>query len=313
VAGAISTGEHAVTSGQKVSGERPFARKKYLEVLGSRMAFIDEGRGPAIVFQHGNPASSYLWRNVMPHLQGLGRLIAPDLIGFGDSDKLDPALGIDRYGFDQQRRYFDGLLDALDLGDDLVLVLHDLGSMLGFDWARRNSHRVRGIVYTEAIVAPLLITDFPAPVRKTLSDGFASPEGREASLASLDFLEGFLLGTRSFSETEQAQYRRPFLIPGEDRRPMISSELPVDGVPARTQEIVSAYSRWMGENDIPKLMIRAEPGFILTGRTYDIARAWRNQTEVTVAGGHFVQETSPDDVGTAIAEFVQGLRPSTSI
>jgi haloalkane dehalogenase len=300
-------------SEQKVLGEQPFARKKYLEVLGHRMAFIDEGRGPAIVFQHGNPASSYLWRNVMPHLHGLGRLIAPDLIGMGDSDKLDPSLGIDRYGFDEQRRYFDGLLDALGLGDEVVLVLHDLGSMIGFDWAMRNRHRVKGIVYMEAIVAPLLITDFPAPVRRTLSEGFASPEGREAALGSLDFLDGFLLGTRSFSEIEQAHYRRPFLIPGEDRRPMISSGLPVDGTPARSQEIVSDYSRWMGENDIPKLMIRAEPGFILTGRTYDVAKVWRNQTEVVVAGGHFLQETSPNEIGTAIVEFMQGLRPFLSV
>ena len=290
--------------------EQPFAAKKYLDVHGHRMSFIDEGEGPAIVFQHGNPTSSYLWRNVMPHLKGLGRLIAPDLMGMGDSEKLDPALGKDRYNFHQQRKYFGGLLDALDVGNDVILVIHDVGSMLGFDWAKQNRDRIQGIAYMESIVMPLLITDFPEAVRETLSKGFSSPEGREASLQSLDFLNSFVLGTREFSETEQAYYRKPLLIPGEERRPTISSELPVDGVPEHTHRVVADYARWMSKNDIPKLLVKAEPGFILTNRVYDFAKTWRNQTEVTVAGVHYIQETSPTDVGTALAAFVKRLRPN---
>ena len=292
------------------TSEQPFAAKKYLDIYGHRMAYIDEGKGPAIVFQHGNPTSSYLWRNVMPHLKGLGRLIAPDLMGMGDSEKLDPALGKDRYNFDHQRTYFGGLLEALALGDDVILVIHDAGSMIGFDWANQNRDRIQGIAYMEAIVMPLRITDFPEAVRESLSEGFSSPEGRESSLQNLDFLNGFVLGTRAFSETEQAYYRKPLLIPGEERRPTISSELPVDGFPEHTHKVVADYSRWMSENDLPKLLVKAEPGFLLTNRVYEFARTWRNQTEVTVAGVHFIQETSADDIGTAVAAFVKRLRPS---
>lgn len=294
------------------TSERPFAAKKYLDVHGHRMAYIDEGEGPAIVFQHGNPTSSYLWRNVMPHLEGLGRLIAPDLMGMGDSEKLDPALGKDRYGFDEQRRYFGGLLDALDVGNDVILVVHDVGSMLGFDWAKENRDRVQGIVHMESIVMPLRITDFPEAVRETLIKGFQSPEGREASLRNLDFLESFVFGAREFSETEQTYYRKPLLNPGEDRRPTISSELPVDGLPERTDRVVADYARWMSENDIPKLMVKAEPGFLLTNRLYDFARTWRNQTEVQVGGSHFLQEISPDEIGIAVAFFVKRLRPDVA-
>ncbi|KQZ61017.1 haloalkane dehalogenase [Sphingopyxis sp. Root1497] len=289
--------------------EQPFAQKKFMDVGGHRMAYIDEGDGPAILFQHGNPTSSYLWRNILPHLAGLGRLIAPDLMGMGDSDKLPVEAGRHRYGFTEQRRYFNRLLDALDVGHEVILVLHDMGSMLGFAWAKRNADRVRGIAYMESVVSPLLITDFPEAARQPLLDVFSTLEGQEASLQTLDFLDGFLLGTREFSETEQAYYRKPFLIAGEDRRPMISSDLPVNGVPGDTAAIVADYAQWMAENDIPKLMVKADPGFLLIGRLHDFARTWRNQTEVTIAGTHFIQETSPDAIGIALADFVRGLAP----
>ncbi|GKT01385.1 haloalkane dehalogenase [Acidovorax sp. SUPP3434] len=289
----------------KVS-EQPFAAKKYLDIHGHRMAYIDEGEGAPILFQHGNPSSSYLWRNVMRHLRGQGRLIAADFMGMGDSAKLDPALGASRYCFNEQRKYLHGLWDALDLGNEVILVLHDTGSMFGFDWANQHRDRVQGIAYMESIVAPLLVSDFPEPVQAQLLQ--ITPEGLEASLQGLDFLEGFLLGARDFSPLEKAHYRAPFLKPGEDRRPLISFDLPIGGQPAHTAQMAEAYSRWLGESDVPKLLIRADPGHLLTGRLYDIAKSWPNQTEVTVKGGHYIQETSPDEVGMAIAGFVRRLR-----
>lgn len=288
------------------SSEQPFARSKYRNIHGREMAYIDEGEGPAIIFQHGNPTSSYLWRNVMPHLNGLGRLIAADLMGMGHSDKLAPAMGKSRYSFNEQRKYLDGLWDALDIGGDVILVLHDTGSMFGFDWANRNRDRVQGIVYMESIVAPLLVSDFPEYVQEQLKH--ITPEGLEATLQGLDFIDGFLLSARDFTEVEKAHYRAPFLNPGEDRRPLISFDLPIEGQPAHTVKIAEDYSRWLGQCDIPKLMIRAEPGYLLTNRLYDIAKAWPNQTEVTVEGGHYIQETTPSLVGEAIAAFVRRLR-----
>ena len=294
----------------KVS-EQPFAAKKYLDIHGHRMAYVDEGEGPPIVLQHGNPASSYLWRNVMRHLKGQGRLIAADFMGMGDSEKLDPALGVSRYSFNEQRKYLHGLWDALDLGNEVILVLHDTGSMFGFDWANQHRNRVQGIAYMESIVAPLLISDFPDHVQAQLRQ--MTPEGLEASLQGLDFLEGFLLGAREFSDVEKAQYRAPFLQPGEDRRPMISFDLPIEGQPAHTVQIAEDYSRWLGQSDVPKLLIRAEPGYLLTNRLYGIAKTWPHQIEVTVKGSHYLQETTPDEVGAAIAGFVRGLRSQAQV
>lgn len=286
--------------------EQPFAAKKYLDIHGHKMAYIDEGEGPALVFQHGNPASSYLWRNVMRHLKGRGRLIAADFMGMGDSEKLDPALGASRYSFMEQRKYLHGLWDALNLGDEVILVLHDTGSMLGFDWANQHRSRVQGIAYMESIVAPLLVSDFPEYVQAQLKH--MTLEGLEASLQGLDFLEGFLLGARDFTEVEKAHYRAPFLNPGEDRRPQISFDLPIEGQPVHTAKLAEDYSRWLGQSDVPKLLIRAEPGYLLTNRLYDIAKTWPNQTEVTVKGSHYIQETTPNEVGMAIADFVRRLR-----
>lgn len=295
-----------MTQSPTKSYDQPFAQKKFLDVHGHQMAYIDEGQGPAIVFQHGNPSSSYLWRNVMPHLKGMGRLIAADFMGMGDSEKLDPAMGPARYSFNEQRKYLHGLWDALELGDEVVLVLHDTGSMFGFDWANQHRDRVQGIAYMESIVAPLLISDFPDYVQDQLQH--TTPQGMEASLQGLDFLEGFLLSARSFSETEKAYYRAPFLNPGEDRRPLISFDLPINGQPEHTTQIAQDYSDWMAESQVPKLMIRAEPGYLLTNRLYDIAKRWPNQTEVAVKGGHYIQETTPHEVGEAITNFVRHLR-----
>ncbi|HZT48114.1 MAG TPA: haloalkane dehalogenase [Hyphomicrobiaceae bacterium] len=288
----------------------PFAAKKLAEIKGRRMAYIDEGSGPAIVFQHGNPTSSYLWRNVMPHCAGLGRLVACDLIGMGDSDKLSPS-GPDRYTYAEQREYLWALWDRLALGDGVVLVVHDWGSALGFEWARHNPSRVAGIAYMEALVTPVTWADWPDNARRAFQ-GFRSPGGEDMILAKNMFVERVLPGSviRKLTDEEMAEYRRPFASPGEDRRPTLTwpRQIPIEGEPADVVAIVEDYGRWLASSRVPKLFINAEPGSILVGRQRQVCRAWPNQTEVTVKGLHFLQEDSPDEIGRALADFVRKVR-----
>jgi len=289
---------------------KPYAEKKFVEINGSRMAYIDEGEGDAIVFQHGNPTSSYLWRNVMPHCKGLGRLIACDLIGMGDSEKLNPS-GRDRYSYTEQREFLYTLWDKLDLGDNVVFVIHDWGSALGFEWANRHRDRVQGIAYMEGIVTPLTWNDWPENATRVFQ-GFRSESGEEMVLNKNLFVEGVLPSAvmRGLTEDEMAVYRKPFAEPGEDRRPTLSwpRQIPIEGRPGDVVKVVEDYGRWLARSDLPKLFINADPGSILVGRQREICRAWPNQTEVTVKGTHFIQEDSPDEIGTAVAEFVRGLR-----
>jgi haloalkane dehalogenase len=289
---------------------KPYAAKKFAEIDGRRMAYIDEGAGDAIVFQHGNPTSSYLWRNIMPHCEGLGRLVACDLVGMGDSDKLSPS-GPDRYGYAEQRHYLWALWDKLALGDRIVLVLHDWGSALGFEWARHNPGRVAGLVYMEALVAPVTWADWPERARGAFQ-GFRSPGGEDMILAKNMFVERILPGSvlRKLADEEMAEYRRPFAAPGEDRRPTLSwpRQIPIDGEPADVVAVVEDYARWLAASQIPKLFINAEPGSILVGRQREVCRTWPNQTEITVKGLHFIQEDSPDEIGRAVAEFVRRVR-----
>lgn len=291
---------------------RPFAAKKFADIKGRRMACIDEGSGPAIVFQHGNPTSSYLWRNIMPHCVGLGRLVACDLIGMGDSDKLTPT-GPDRYGYAEQRDYLWALWDKLALGDKVVLVIHDWGSALAFEWARRNPVRVAGIVYMEALVTPVTWADWPENARRAFQ-GFRSEGGENMILAKNMFVERILPGSilRKLADEEMAEYRRPFANPGEDRRPTLSwpRQIPIEGTPADVVAVVDDYSRWLAGSDIPKLFINADPGSILVGRQREFCRSWPNQTEITVKGLHFLQEDSPDEIGEAVATFVRHVRGS---
>jgi haloalkane dehalogenase len=290
-----------------------FGKQKFAEVNGKRMAYIDEGAGSAIVFQHGNPTSSYLWRNVMPHCGGLGRLIACDLIGMGGSEKLSNS-GPDRYGYQEQREFLFGLWDKLDLGNDVILVIHDWGSALGFDWARQNPKRVKGIVYMEAIVKPVTWQDWPENARKVFQ-GFRSERGEEMVLEKNIFVERVLPSSvlRGLTEDEMAVYRAPFATPGEDRRPTLSwpRQLPIEGEPASVVAIVDDYGRWLAESPIPKLFINAEPGSILTGAARDFCRTWPNQKEITVEGSHFIQEDSPDEIGRAVADFARSVRGGT--
>lgn len=288
----------------------PYASKKTMDVKGSRMAYIDVGEGDSIVFQHGNPTSSYLWRNVMPYCEGLGRLIACDLIGMGDSDKL-PDSGADRYSYAEQREYLFAAWEQLDLGDRIIFVIHDWGSALAFEWARKHDQRVQGIVYMEAIVDALSWDDWPENARKVFQ-GFRSDAGEAMVIDKNVFVERVLPGSilRSLKESEMAEYRRPFEVPGEDRRPTLSwpRQIPIQGAPLEVVNIVEDYSQWLARAEVPKLFINAEPGSILVGRQRELCRQWPNQLEVTVPGLHFIQEDSADEIGEHIKQFVKRLR-----
>jgi haloalkane dehalogenase len=292
---------HAMSNGTATAPAR-----RATAVLDSTMAHVESGAGRPIVFLHGNPTSSHLWRNVMPHLAGLGRCLAPDLIGMGRSGK-NPA---GHYRFVDHARYLDAWLEAVGVARDAVLVVHDWGSALGFDWARRHPERVRGIAYMEAIVAPLAWVDWPENARG-IFQAMRSPAGEELVLKKNVFVERILPASilRTLSPEEHDAYRRPFAEPGEARRPTLAwpREIPIDGEPADVAGIVARYGAWLAESPVAKLFVNAAPGSILTGRQREICRAWPNQTEVTVKGAHFIQEDSPDEIGRALADFVRGL------
>ena len=284
--------------------------KRYAKALGKRMAYVEAGAGDPIVFLHGNPTSSYLWRNVVPHLEDMGRCIAPDLIGMGDSDKIEPS-GEDAYRFVEHREYLDALLETLGVSTNATFVLHDWGSALGFVWANRHPNAVRGIAYMEAIVAPIASwDDWPAAARDAFQ-GFRSPQGEEIILRDNAFVEGMLPRSvlRKLGDAEMNAYRRPFLEAGEGRRPTLTwpRQIPIAGEPEDVARIVADYAAWLGASDVPKLFVNAEPGAILTGAQREICRRWPNQTEITVAGSHFVQEDSPDAIGQGIRDWLAGL------
>jgi len=278
------------------------ARKKTVEVKGHQMAYVEEGDGRPIVFLHGNPTSSYLWRDILPRLIRHGRCIAPDLIGMGDSDKLADS-GPDRYRFVEHREYLDGFMAAVGADDDVILVIHDWGSALGFDWGNRHRDKVSGYVYMEGIVMPMTWDQFSQRARPVF-EAFRSPAGEEMVLEKNTFVEKVLPGSilRQLTDEEMAEYRRPFAQAGEDRRPTLTwpRQIPLDGEPADVCEIVEAYGAWMAQNDLPKLFINAEPAAILIGDQREFCRSWKNQTETTVKGVHFIQEDSAADIAAAI-------------
>ena len=286
--------------------------KKTVEVLGKRMAFVEMGEGDPIVYLHGNPTSSYLWRNIMPHTESLGRSLAIDLIGMGDSEPLDDS-GPGRYRFVEHREYLDAALDALGVTASAraVLVVHDWGSALGFDWANRHRDAVQGLVYMEALVRPVTWEEWPEAARRVFQ-GFRSETGEDMVIAKNVFVERVLPGSilRELAPEEMEVYRRPFREPGESRRPTLTwpREIPIEGEPADVTAIAGDYAAWLSQCGVPKLFVNADPGAILIGPQRDFCRGWNNQTEVTVRGTHFLQEDSPDEIGRAIAEFVRGIR-----
>ena len=284
----------------------PHPRRRVV-VLDTEMEFVSLGDGDPIVFLHGNPTSSYLWRNVIPHVAGLGRCIAPDLVGMGLSGPSPDRA----YRFVDHVRFLDAWFEALNLDRNVTLVLHDWGSALGFHWARRHPQRVRAIAYMESIVQPRRWADMPEARAQFFKD-MRSEKGERMVLDENFFVEVLLprLILRRLSEAEMDAYRRPFP-DRESRLPTLvwPRELPIEGEPADVTAIVEEYGRWLAASTIPKLFISAEPGSMLTGRARDFCRTWPNQQEVSVAGLHFLQEDSPADIGAALAAFVQRVSP----
>ncbi len=283
--------------------------KKFIEINGKRMAYAESGTGDPIIFQHGNPTSSYLWRNIMPHLADQGRCIAVDLIGMGDSEKLDLS-GAGSYRYVEHREYLFAAWEALGVRDRATLVIHDWGSALGFDWACQHPASVLGIAYMEAIVKPISWDNWPERA-KDVFQGFRSDAGETMVLEKNIFVERVLPASviRELADDEMAVYRRPYLQPGEDRRPTLTwpRQIPIEGEPPDVHDIVDGYSKWLAESELPKLFINADPGSILVGPQREFCRAFKNQAEVTVPGLHFIQEDSPDEIGKAIADWHRGL------
>ncbi len=280
-------------------------KKQRVEVLGHSMAYVETGEGDPIVFLHGNPTSSYLWRNVIPHLADRGRCIAPDLLGMGDSQKQFPS-GAGTYRFLEHSSYLDALLEVLGVEERITLVVHDWGSALGFDWANRHRDAVLGIAYMEAIVRPVTWEEWPESARHFF-EGLRSEAGEEMILDRNLFIERVLPNSikRDLTEAEMNEYRKPYLEAGEARRPMLTwpREIPINGSPADVHRIVDGYAQWLAASNIPKLFINADPGSILVGPQREFCRTWPNQTEVTVPGLHFIQEDSPDEIGRAVSEW----------
>jgi haloalkane dehalogenase len=283
--------------------------KKYKEILGKKMAYLDSGEGQSIVFLHGNPASAFLWRNIPPGGEGMGRIVVPDLIGMGDSEKLE---GVDNpdYQYHGQYKFLSNLLDSLDLGNEVNLVIHDWGSAMGFQYARENSDRIKSITFMEAIVAPLSWDDWPENARN-IFQLMRSEAGEELVLEKNIFVERILLNdsAEGFSEEEKAEYIRHFKKVGEDRRPTLTwpRQIPVDGEPQAVIDEVIKNGEFHKDSNIPKLFINADPGSILTGKQREFVRSWNNLKEITVKGNHFIQEHSPSEIGEALKNFLQNL------
>ena len=287
------------------------AAKRFAPVLGCQMAYVESGTGRPIVLLHGNPTSSYLWRTVLPALEGLGRCIVPDLIGMGDSDKLtagDP----ERYTFARHREFLDALLEELGVGGDVVLIVHDWGSALGFDWARRHPGQVRAIVYMEALVRPITGWDEWPENARSIFQRLRYEAGEELILERNVFVERILPASvlRPLTAEEMDEYRRPFAAPGDGRLPTLiwPRQIPIAGQPADVHRVCAAYAAWLASSaGLPKLFINAEPGSILTGAVRDFCRSWPDQVEVTVPGIHFIQEDSGARIGRAIAAWLRQL------
>jgi len=283
--------------------------KKKILVGDKEIAYHQVGSGEPIVFLHGNPTSSYLWRNITPYLQDQASCISIDLIGMGDSDKLDKP-DLSSYRFEEHFYYVQEAIKTLTNNEKITLVIHDWGSALGFHWSYHHPELVKGIAYMEAIVKEMTWDDWDKNA-KSIFQGFRSNSGEDLILEKNYFVERVLPGSilRTLTADEMDEYRRPFINSGEDRRPTLSwpREIPIEGEPENVCAIVNEYSEWMQQNNIPKLFVNAQPGAITTGRIRDFCRTWKNQTEVTVKGIHFIQEDSPDEIGKALSKWYNDL------
>ena len=290
-----------------VPADDPFPRSR-VRLAEQEMAYVDVGTGDPIVFLHGNPTSSYLWRNVIPHVQHLGRCLAPDLIGMGESDKLpDPGPG--RYSFDTHSRYLAMFLAEVGATERVTVVGHDWGGALGLDWAAKNPGSVRGIAFMETIVKPLLWADWPAAATRIFR-AMRGPGGEEVVLDGNAFVEKVLPASvlRGLSPEAHERYRAPFR-EREDRWPTLEwpRQLPIEHVPPDVHDIVDRYGQWMAHSEVPKLFVNAEPGSILVGGPRKVVRRWPSLTAVTVPASHFVPEDAPDEVGRALASWLPTL------
>lgn len=292
-----------------ISETMPY-EKKFATVQGKKIAYVEEGSGDPIVLLHGNPTSSFLWRNVVPELIHSGRVICPDLIGQGDSEKLPASEGPLRYTLEGVYSYLEGLLDTIGAHQNVTLVIHDWGSALGFMWAMRHPESVRGVAYMEGIVKPVTWAEWPEGA-VGIFQGFRSDKGEDLILQRNMFIEAVLPSSviRDLTDTEMEAYRAPYPTP-DDRQPLLNwpRQIPIQGEPPETVALVEEYGRFMAESAIPKLFINADPGSILVGAQREFCRSWPNQQEVTVKGLHFIQEDSPVEIGQAVANWMQGLQ-----
>jgi haloalkane dehalogenase len=283
--------------------------KKFASVKGKQIAYVEEGSGDPIVLLHGNPTSSFLWRNVIPELVESGRVIVPDLIGQGDSEKLPASEGPERYSLEVAYSYVDGLLESIGANQNVTLVIHDWGTGVGFLWAMRHPAAVKGVAYMEGIVKPVSWNDWPESA-VGIFKGFRSDKGEDLILNRNMFIEGVLPSSviRPLSDTEMDAYRAPHL-ETDDRQPLLNwpRQIPIEGEPEDVVALVNEYGAFMAASDIPKLFINADPGSILVGAQREFCRSWPNQQEVTVKGLHFIQEDSPVEIGQAVANWLKAL------
>ena len=299
-----------MTSTNDISHHDPHPRLR-ADVGGVEMAYVDTGAvqggsNDAVVFLHGNPTSSYLWRNIIPHVSSAARCLAPDLMGMGESDATPDG----SYRFFDHSKYLDAWFDAVLPDGRVFLVVHDWGSALGFHWARRHPERVAGLAYMEAIVRPVTWDEWPEAARQVFQ-GFRSEAGESMVLERNIFVERVLPGStiNGISDEAMEVYRRRYVQPGESRRPTLAwpREIPIEGEPPDVVGIVEEYAEWLSQTPVPKLFVNAAPGAILTGPQREFCRTFSNQTEITVPGIHFIQEDSPHGIGAAIAEWYAGL------
>lgn len=290
--------------------ENTLPAKNYISINNNKMAYIDFGKGDPIVFLHGNPTSSYLWRNILPHCDGLGRLIAVDLIGMGDSEKIRNS-NSDNYTFSEHKNYLFKFFEEIGVTENVIFVLHDWGSALGFDWAFENKKSVNALIYMEAIVQELTWKDWPENA-VNIFQGLRSPAGEKMILDKNLFVEAIMPNSiiRKLNNDEMTEYRRPFIEEGEDRRPTLTwpRQIPIEGKPEDVSLVVKNYSEWLKKSKIPKLFINAEPGSILVGKQREYCRTWANQDELTVNGLHFIQEDSPNEIGKGISNFIRKIK-----